>query len=132
MQGLGESFRSICSNYGIQTYFKSNRTLKDILVSPKVKMTPGIKSGTVYWCRCQVLNCNDEYIISQDIWRKIQKNILKCHLPYMYTLPPLAAPHHTGELQYSRQERQDFARKIKESIFKRVNNPTLNTNIEQN
>ena len=37
MQGLCESIKNICGKYGIQTYFKGNRTLKNILVSPKDK-----------------------------------------------------------------------------------------------
>ena len=34
-QGLGESIKKICSKYGIQTHFKGNRTLKQLLVKPK-------------------------------------------------------------------------------------------------
>ena len=36
-QGLGESIKKICSKYGIQTHFKGNRTIKEILVKPKDK-----------------------------------------------------------------------------------------------
>ena len=35
--GLGESIKKICRKYGIQTHFKSNRTIKEILVKPKDK-----------------------------------------------------------------------------------------------
>ena len=37
IQSLGKSFKNICGMYFIQTYFKGNRTLKDILVSTKGK-----------------------------------------------------------------------------------------------
>ena len=36
-QGLGKSIKKICSRYGIQTYFKGNNTIKNLLVSPKDK-----------------------------------------------------------------------------------------------
>ena len=36
-QGLGESIRKICGKNGIQTHFKGNRTIKQILVKPKDK-----------------------------------------------------------------------------------------------
>ena len=35
MHGIGESFKNIFGKYGIQTYFKGNSTLKNILLSPK-------------------------------------------------------------------------------------------------
>ena len=37
MHGLRESIKNICSKYGIQTYFKGNRTVQNILVSLKDK-----------------------------------------------------------------------------------------------
>ena len=37
LQGQHESIKNICGKYDIQTYFKGNRTLKNILVSPKDK-----------------------------------------------------------------------------------------------
>ena len=36
-QGLGESIKNIHKRYGIQTHFKGNRTIKNILVKPKDK-----------------------------------------------------------------------------------------------
>ena len=33
-EGLCESIKNICGRYGIQTYFKENRTLKNNLVKP--------------------------------------------------------------------------------------------------
>ena len=35
VQGLGERIKCTCSKYGIQTHFKGNRTLKQILVKLK-------------------------------------------------------------------------------------------------
>ena len=46
--------------YGIQTGFKSGRTLKNSLVAPKDKDTK--KSGVIYWLRCTRLHCYEKYI----------------------------------------------------------------------
>ena len=44
-QGLGESIKKICSKYGIQTHFKGNRTIKEMLVKPKDKDPIDRKGG---------------------------------------------------------------------------------------
>ena len=36
-QGLGEIIKCTCTKYGIQTYFRGNRTLKQMLVRPKTR-----------------------------------------------------------------------------------------------
>ena len=49
-QGLGESIKHICKRYGIQTHFKGNRTVKNILVRDKDPLDR--KSGAIYWYQC--------------------------------------------------------------------------------
>ena len=44
-QGLGENIKKICSKYGIQTHFKGNKTIKQVLVKPKDKEPLVMKSG---------------------------------------------------------------------------------------
>ena len=61
-QGLCKSIRKICSRYGIQTHFKGNSTIKNLLVSPKYKDLMANKSGAIYWFQCWDLACGDEYI----------------------------------------------------------------------
>ena len=34
-QGLAEGFKNTCGKYGIQTYFKGNTTIKQVLMKPK-------------------------------------------------------------------------------------------------
>ena len=48
-QGLCESIKKICSKYGIQTHFKGNSTIKNLLVSPKDKDPMENKSWDIYW-----------------------------------------------------------------------------------
>ena len=46
--GLCKSIKKICSKYGIQTHFKGNSTIKNLLVSPKDKEPMESKSGAIY------------------------------------------------------------------------------------
>ena len=52
----------ICEKYGIKTYFKGNRTLKQLLVQPKDKDPKEKKSGLIYHYQCPATNGGDEYI----------------------------------------------------------------------
>ena len=48
-QGQCKSTKMICSRYGIQTHFKVNSTMKNLLVSPKDKDPMANKIGVIYW-----------------------------------------------------------------------------------
>ena len=37
-KGLCESYKSICSKYGVQAYFRGGNTLKNLLMFPRIKM----------------------------------------------------------------------------------------------
>ena len=62
VQGLGESIKCTCTKYGIQTYFRGNRTLKQMLVRPKGPGPKQKKSGVIYSYQCGVIDCGEEYI----------------------------------------------------------------------
>ena len=61
-QGLGENIKRISKKYGIQTHFKDNRNIKEMLVKPKDKDPTDGKSRAIYWYQCWELACNEEYI----------------------------------------------------------------------
>ena len=44
-QGVWKNIKKICSGYGIQTHFKGNSTIKNLLVSPKDKEPWPTKMG---------------------------------------------------------------------------------------
>ena len=48
-QGLCENIKKICSRYGIQSHFKGNSTITNLLVFPKNKDPMESKSGAIYW-----------------------------------------------------------------------------------
>ena len=129
-QGLCESIKKICGRYGIQTHFKGGRTIKNLLVSPKDKDPMVNQSGAIYWYQCGDLGCDDEYIgeTSRTFGERYKE----------HPKAPSAIHHHSSQtghttnqnnFQIIGREGQNLARNIKESIYIRVNNPSLNNNI---
>ena len=129
-QGLCESIKKICGRYGIQTHFKGGRTIKNLLVSPKDKDPMVNQSGAVYWYQCGDLSCDDEYIgeTSRTFGERYKEHLKS----------PSAIHHHSNQTGHTNnqnnfqiigREGHNLARNIKESIYIRVNNPTLNNNI---
>ena len=129
-QGLGESIKKICSRYSIQTHFKGNSTIKNLLVSPKNKDPMAKKSGAIYWFQCGDLTCDDEYIgeISRTFGERFKEHLKE---PSPIHHPSIGTGHPTTQhiFQIIGREGHGISRTIKESIYIRVNNPTLNRNI---
>ena len=48
IQGLGEKFKMICNEKGIQVNFKGSNTIKDLLMTPKDKDSKLQKSRVIY------------------------------------------------------------------------------------
>ena len=113
----------------IQTYFKGGSAIKNLLVSPKDKEPMVSKSGAIYWFQCGDLTYDDEYIgeTSRTFGERFKE-----HLKV-----PSPIHHHSSHTGYPTRKNNfqiigkghGLARNIKESIFIKVNNPTLNTNI---
>ena len=106
------------------------KTIKNLLVSPKDKDPMVNQSGAIYWYQCGDLDCDDEYIgETSRTFGERYKEHLKA---------PSAIHHHSNQtghttnqnnFQIIGREGHNLARDIKESIYSRVNNPTLNNNI---
>ena len=130
VQGLGESIKHTCSKYGIQTHFKGNRTLKQILVKPKDKDPKEKKSGVIYCYQCTAIACGEEYIseTSRALGERYKEHLRE---PSPIQVHSNLTGHQLSQDNFSiiDREGQDITRLIKESIFIRVNNPTLNRNI---
>ena len=131
-QGLGESIKKICNKYGIQTHFKRNRTLKQLLVKPKDQDPTEKKSGAIYMYQCGELACNEEFI--GETYRNLGE-MYKEHPkePSPVQAQSLQTGHNTTPENVNIIGREDhgLARKIKESIYIWVKNPTLDRNISK-
>ena len=87
------------------------------------------KSGVIYWFQCCDLTCDDEYI--GETYRTLGerfKEDLK-DPPIHHHSNNTGNPTSQNNFQIIGREGHGLARNIKESIFIRVNNPTLNRNI---
>ena len=129
-QGLCEIIKTICGRYGIQTNFKGSNTIRNLLVSPKDKDPMVSKSGAIYWFQYDDLCCDDEYIgETSRTFGERYKEHLKDPSPIHQHCNHTGHPISHNNFQIIGREGHSLARNIKESIFIRVNNPTLNRNI---
>ena len=110
---------------------KATRLLRQVLVKPKDQDPKEKKSGVIYSYQCGAINCGEEYIgETSRIHRGILQRASQGALPYTCTQPT----HSVSQLSPDQfniigREDQDLSRLIKESMYIRVHNPTLNTNI---
>ena len=96
-QGLCKGIKRICSKYGIQTHFRGNSAIKNILVSPKDKDPMEKKNGAIYWFQCGELACDEEYIggTSRALRERFKEHLKDLSL-YTITVTPLVTlPHKT-------------------------------------
>ena len=125
----GVSFKNICGKYGIQTHFKGNRTLKQLLVKPKDQDPKDKKSGVIYNYKCGETVCNEEYMGRHPgPWGKDTGSTSSNPPIHVYSLQ---TGHNAMSDNFNiiGREDQGLAKTIKESIYMRVNNPTINRNI---
>ena len=61
-KGLSERFKNIYGKIGIQVHFKGGNTIRNLLLAPKVKDTITQKSEVIYRYKCDMLECDEEYI----------------------------------------------------------------------
>ena len=51
-QGISESMKKACSEYGVQVYFKGRNTIKNLLMAPKDQDAIQKKIGVIYRYQC--------------------------------------------------------------------------------
>ena len=125
-QGLCESITKICGRYGIQTHFK-------VAASSRTSWSPQgqRRYGQPEWCHILVPVWGPKlwwWIYRgnlKDFWWKIQR-APEGPLTYTYLMGYPTSPNN---FQIIGRDGHNLARNIKESIFIRINNPTLNNNI---
>ena len=129
-RGLSESVKKKCSNYGVQVYFKGGSTIKNLLMAPKDKDPMMKKSGVIYSYKCGRVDCDEEYIgESSRTFAERFKEHQKAPSPIF--------DHHTitghdisvDHFNIVGKEENNLKRAIKEALYIRVNNPSLNRNV---
>ena len=129
-QGLGESYKNICKQYWIDVHLKGGQTIKDHLMSPKDKDPINKKSGVIYRYKCDRVDCNDEYIGESAInFEERLKEHLKAPYP-IYDHHNISGHDVTiDNFTILGREDQNLLRTIKEALYIRANNPSLNRNV---
>ena len=129
-QGLSESYKNICRKYGIDVHLKGGHTIKDHLMAPKDKDPLLKKSGVIYRYKCDRVDCEDEYIgESARNFEERYKEHLKAPSPIHDHCN--ISGHNVNIDNFTILGREDHSllRTIKEALYIRVNNPSLNRNI---
>ena len=131
-QGICESIKNICEKHRVAVHFKGGQTLKNILVSPKDKDVMANKNSVIYSYSCGRIDCEEEYIgESGRTFGERFKEHLKVPSP-MFGHQNSSGHDTTMEnFKIIGREENSLARTIKESMYIRVNNPTLNRNIQK-
>ena len=101
-----------------------------MLVKPKDKDPMDKKSGAIFWYQCGELMCDKEYIVetSRTFKERYKEHLKEASPIYAHSTH---AGHSTTPENFTITGREDhgLTRAIKESIYIRVNNPTLNRNV---
>ena len=98
--------------------------------SPQGQRPYGQQSDAIYWYQCGDLGCDDEYIgETSRTFGERYKEHLKDPSPIHHHNNQTNHPINHNNFQIIGREGHHLSRYIKESIFIRVNNPTLNSNV---
>ena len=90
------------------------------------------QSGAIYWYQCGDLGCDDEYIgeTSRTSGERYKEHLRACSAIHHHS-SQTGYPTSHNNFQIIGREGHNLARNIKESIYIRVNNTTLNSNISK-
>ena len=129
-KGLSESVKRTCNKHGVQVYFRGGVTIKNLLMAPKDQDPMLKKSGVICRYKCDRVECDEDYIgeSSRTFGERFKE--------HQKAPPPIydhynISGHMVGIDNFSivGREDQNLMRTIKEALYIRVNNPSLNRNI---
>ena len=124
-----ESVKKRCTNYGVQVYFKGGTTIKNLLMAPKDVDPMMKKSGVIYSYKCGRVECDEEYIgESSRTFGERFKEHQKDPSPIFDHFNTTGHSISVENFNIVGREDQNLKRAIKEALYIRVNNPSLNRN----
>ena len=128
-QGLSERLKRTCNKYGVQVFFKGGQTIRSLLMGPKDKDPITNKSGVIYRYKCSQHRCNEEYIgESARNFTERFKEHQKAPSPIFDHCNTSGHNININNFTTVGREDQNLTRAIKEALFIRVNDPSLNRN----
>ena len=124
------AFKRTCKKYGVQVHLKGGLTIRNLLMSPNDKDTIWKKSGVIYRYKCNRVDCEEEYI------GESARNFAERFKEHLKTPSPIhdhstISGHNVtiDNFEIVGREGQNLLRTIKEALYIRVNDPSLNKNI---
>ena len=129
-KGVSESIKKICGKHGVQVYFKGGHTIKSLLMNSKDQDPILKKSGSSIDISVAGLTAMKNTLVnSQDHLGRVLKEHQKAPSP-IYDHSNITGHQVTIEnFNIVGREDQNLSRAIKEALYIRVNNPSLNKNI---
>ena len=136
IKDVSEALKRTYGAYGIRVAFKPTQTLRQLLVSPKDKTEKKDTAGPIYYIRCQRQTqrgqCTESYIGETE--RSLKTRFLEHRRPSSTSSEVsqhihIESPDHHVELEEVKildREQRYFERGVKEAIYIRVNQPSLN------
>ena len=129
-QGLSERVKKSCNKFGVQVHFKGGQTIKSLIMAPKDKDPFTNKSGVIDRYKCNENGCDEEYIgeSARTFAERFKEHQKAPSLIYdQFNI----SGHQVNINNFSivGREDQNLIRTIKEALFIRVYDPSLNRNI---
>ena len=116
--------------YGIEVHLEGGPTIKNLLMTTKDKDPILKKSGVIYRFKCNRVECDEEYIgESARNFRERFKEHLKGPSPIHDHTNISGHTVSIDDFSILAREDQNLLRTIKEDIYSRANNPSLNRNV---
>ena len=115
--------------YGVQVYFKGGNTIKSLLMAPKDKDPLMKKSEVIYRYKCDRMECDEEYIGESS--RTFEERFEEHQKGPSPSFNHYNSGHKISieNFDIAGREDQNLTRTIKEALYIRVNDPSLNRNI---
>ena len=129
-KGLSESIKRSYRKYGVQVHFKGGLTIKNLLMAPKDNYSIIKKCGIICRYKCDRVECDEEYIgESARTFAERFKEHLKAPSPIYDHFNTSGHTVTIDNFCIMGREDHNLIRTIKEALYIRVNNPSLNRNI---
>ena len=129
-KGLSESVKRTCNKHGVQVYFRGGVTIKNLLMAPKDQDPMLKKSGVIYRYKFDRVECDEEYIgESSRTFGERFKEHQKAPSPIYDHYNISSHMVSIDNFSIVGREDQNLMRTIREVLYIRANNPSLNRNI---
>ena len=127
---LSERIKNTCKKYGVQVHFKGGQTIKGLLIAPMDKDPITNKGGVIYRYKCNEDGCEEEYIVNlQEPVAERFKEHQKSPCPIHDHCNTSGHDVTMNNVTIIGRDNQNLTRAVKDALFIRVNDPSLNRNI---